>query len=220
MVRDARDKVNELTESAKTVEDANTNAKAILVQLREISNQLEEYVYMIAKQTETTNNSALKIGEATKLIANIASQTNLLSLNASIEAARAGEAGRGFAVVADQIRTLAEQSAQSAVDSRTLIEASLNEVSNGNKGANEASASLQNVVVGVHAIADSAKEMKEISASQAMAMEQADVGINKIAEVVETNSATAQEAFATSEELTAQAVTMSNLVSRFELKKI
>lgn len=150
---------------------------------------------------------------------NEASQTNLLSLNASIEAARAGEAGKGFAVVADQIRNLAEQSAKSAVDSKALIEAAIHEVGDGNMYAEKASTSLREVVDGIQAIADSAKKIKEISIEQADSMEQVEATAERIAEVVQNNSAAAQETSATSEELTAQATTLSGMVSVFKLRQ-
>lgn len=159
-----------------------------------------------------------KIGEIIVQIEDIATQTNLLSLNASIEAARAGEAGKGFAVVADQIRNLAEQSAKSAVNSKALIETAMHEVEEGNKYAGKASESLKEVVEGIQMVAESAKKMKEISIEQAGSMEQADVAVERIAEVVQNNSAAAQETSATSEELNAQATELSGLVSVFTLK--
>lgn len=134
-----------------------------------------------------------KIGEIIVQIEDIASQTNLLSLNASIEAARAGEAGKGFAVVADQIRNLAEQSAKSAVDSKALIEAAIHEVGDGNMYAEKASASLKEVVDCIQTIAGSARKMKEISIEQADSMDQVEQTAERIAEVVQNNSAAAEE---------------------------
>lgn len=232
----AQDLAEGATEQAATVEEMQATINTLNEGIHSTSDQLDEAYRQAQRYAQIAENSRAdmenlmgameKISDASEKIGNIigeiediASQTNLLSLNASIEAARAGDAGRGFAVVADQIRTLAEQSAKSAVDSRQLIEASLAEVANGNKVAVNASESLQEVVAGVHSLAESAKEMKEISAGQAITMEQADSGINRIAEVVETNSATAQEASATSQELTAQADSMRDLVSRFEIEK-
>ena len=164
------------------------------------------------------NETSKKIEDIISEIENIASQTNLLSLNASIEAARAGEAGRGFAVVADEIRTLADQSAQSAIHTRELVSNTLSEIEQGSKIAHRTAEVLDGVVEAIQKIADNSKKLSEDSQIQAEAVEQADAGINRISEVVQSNSAAAQESYATSEELSAQAITMHDLVAKFRLK--
>ncbi|MBD5468763.1 MAG: methyl-accepting chemotaxis protein [Lachnospiraceae bacterium] len=168
---------------------------------------------------ERINDASTKIGDIISEIESIAEQTNLLSLNASIEAARAGEAGRGFAVVAAQIRELADQSAKAAVNSRELIEASIREVSVGNSVADNAAASLESVMNGIKQIAEFTKDLKVMMEEQANAMRQAEIGINQISGVVESNAATAQEASATSQELSAQATMLDELVGQFELNR-
>ena len=165
--------------------------------------------------TETSR----KIENITANIEDIASQTNLLSLNASIEAARAGDAGRGFAVVADEIRQLAEQSAKSAVDTRELIEGALKEIDDGNHDARSAAEALTSVIDGIQSIAETSRALSEASGTQSKAMDEANEGVNQIAEVVQSNSSAAQETSATSEELSAQADTLQQLVGKFVLKK-
>ena len=176
--------------------------------------EMEGMVNTMKRISDTSSKIESIIGE----IEEIAAQTNLLSLNAAIEAARAGEAGRGFAVVADQIRTLAEQSAKSAVNTRELIEGSVYEVGVGTKAALKTADVLNGVVNSVEEIADISKELSDNVTVQVEAVEQANAGINKISEVVESISATAQEAFATSEELSAQATSMDELVAKFQLR--
>lgn len=168
---------------------------------------------------ERISDASQKIENIISEIEDIASQTNLLSLNASIEAARAGEAGRGFAVVADQIRQLAEQSSKAAVETRELIEGTIQEISEGNKAAERAAASIETVVDGIEKIAESSKHVSSIAADQAVAMKQAEEGVNQISEVVQSNSATAQESSATSEELSAQAICLDELIGKFILPK-
>ena len=138
-------------------------------------------------------------------------------MKAGIEAARAGEAGRGFAVVADQIRKLADDSAQSAIHTRELIETTLQEIEHGNQITDRTYASLMKVVDGMEVLAGESQKAMDNSAAQAEAMEQIEQGIDQISAVVQNNSATAEETSATSEELSAQATTMNEMIARFQL---
>lgn len=176
--------------------------------------EMEVMVEAMDKISETSQN----IGRIIVEIEDIASQTNLLSLNAAIEAARAGEAGRGFAVVADQIRNLADQSAKSAVNTKQLIEESMAKVEMGSQAAVKTSESLMNVVDLMHSIAENSKDISGMVAREAESVKEADQGIIRISEVVQSNSATAQETSATSEELSAQAISMDEIVGKFTLK--
>lgn len=203
-----------VAKTAEHVEESYEQAQKYSQEAETSRQQMEAMVKAMERISETSEN----IGKIISEIEDIASQTNLLSLNAAIEAARAGEAGKGFAVVADQIRNLADQSAKSAVDTRMLIESSLKEVEDGNNAAQSAAISLAEVVEGVNMIAESSKRLSDISAEQALAMQQAEAGIDRISEVVQSNSATAEESSATSEELAAQATAMNDLVGRFQLK--
>lgn len=198
--------INELTSGIKTTAEELGTAYDEAYKYAEIAEGSRGDMEVLVQAMSRINETSEKIGAIIIQIEDIASQTNLLSLNASIEAARAGEAGKagkGFAVVADQIRNLAEQSAKSAVDSKALIEAAIHEVGDGNMYAEKATTSLREVVDGIQAIADSAKKIKEISIEQADSMEQVEATAERIAEVVQNNSAAAQETSATSEELTA-----------------
>lgn len=177
--------------------------------------EMEKLMEVMGRINETSQ----QIGNIISEIEDIASQTNLLSLNASIEAARAGEAGKGFAVVADQIGKLADQSGKSAVDTRRLIEGILQEIESGNSVAGHAAGSIAEVVEGVNQIAGTVSGLAQISSEQAESMGQVEIGINQISEIVQSNSAAAEELSATSEEMLAQAETMSNLEKQFTLKE-
>ena len=168
---------------------------------------------------ERIDETSTRIGDIISEIESIAAQTNLLSLNASIEAARAGESGRGFAVVANQIRELADQSAKAAVDTRELIEGSLREVTEGNRAAERASEAILDVVDGIKQIAEFSRNQKVMVEDQTESIRQAEIGVNQISEVVQSNAATAEEASATSEQLSAQAITLDGLVGQFKLRK-
>lgn len=183
----------------------------------EQADQSREELQALTNAMERISSTSQEIQNIIGSIEEIASQTNLLSLNASIEAARAGEAGKGFAVVADQIGKLAGDSAQAAVNTRDLIEKSLQEIENGNQITEKTVAALNKILESMNDFANAVKGASESSTEQANMLKQIEQGIEQISSVVQSNSAAAEETSATSQELSAQSEGLKNLVGRFKL---
>lgn len=204
--------------AAGSAEGAQQAANQIADAAREAEKSREEINELTAAMERITETSR-EIENIIGAIEEIASQTNLLSLNASIEAARAGEAGRGFAVVADQIGKLAADSAQSAVTTRELIEKSLQEIEKGNEITQHTAETIGTVLASMTSFAGAATSSAEESRSQAELLKQVELGIEQISTVVQNNSASAEETSAVSEELSAQAESLKDLVGRFTLRE-
>lgn len=180
------------------------DSKKQMAQMREAMDKIQE--------------SSKQVVGVIKAIKDIASQTNLLSLNASIEAARAGEAGKGFAVVAGEIGGLADESADAVNTTRNLINVSLDETEKGNTIVNDVIASLDNAVERVRIANGMIQETAQVADVQMKSIDQIRDGIRDMSQVVFDNSAMAEETSATSEELAAQSVTLNELVQKFELE--
>ena len=200
-------------DTAKETQNASARVKASANKANEEKEKMNELLTEMEHITEISK----EIGNIITDIEDIASQTNLLSLNASIEAARAGEAGRGFAVVADQIGKLAADSAKSAVNTRDLIDKTLVEIEKGNTITRTTADAFNQIITDMESFAELAENTMEKANSQAESLEQIGQGIEQLSGVVQGNAASSEENTAISINLAEGAAKMHDRVNIFKL---
>ena len=205
--------VNLAADTAKETQSASARVKASANKANEEKEKMNDLLMEMEHITEISK----EIGNIITDIEDIASQTNLLSLNASIEAARAGEAGKGFAVVADQIGKLAADSAKSAVNTRDLIDKTLVEIEKGNTITRTTADAFNQIIADMESFAELAENTMEKANSQAESLEQIGQGIEQLSGVVQGNAASSEENTAISINLADGATKMHDRVNIFKL---
>lgn len=223
MIEETDAEVEELRANARKMRSAGEQATEIIEALGEVNHQTKEAIAVIAKQTDVTNESAMKIKTAVDIITDIAEETNLLSLNASIEAARAGEQGRGFAVVAGQIQKLAEQSNESAQQITGIIELLIQETQRSVQTMTDVQVVIdkqdENVNLTARAFGDVRDGITQsIEGIRAIArrVKELDEARVKVVDVVQNLTAIAEENAASTEETSASATEMSAIMESID----
>ena len=206
---------NKVNQNADSARQASKAADSVSVKMNVSKEKMQQMTHAMGDISSCSS----EISKIMKIIEDIAFQTNILALNAAVEAARAGAAGKGFAVVADEVRNLANKSTEASENIAALIENSLQAIENGTQIADDTAQSLIQAVNDVNEMAGIIEQISEASSDQADSIAQLTVGIDQISNVVQTNSATAEESAAASEELSSQSQLMKSLVGRFQLKR-
>ena len=223
------------TEQAASIEEINATVAEIVEQTKANANnastvsEISEKVHVDAESSsdkmrglltalEEINTASSNIANIIKTIEDIAFQTNILALNASVEAARAGVHGKGFAVVAEEVKNLATKSAEAAKETNNLINANITKAKGGVNIGEDMNRSMSSMVEGIDRAFDAIKKIAEDSKRQVETIEQLNLGIEQISQVVQNNTATAEESASSSQEMSAQAELLNDMVDRYQVR--
>ncbi len=222
MAEGASEQASSLEEVSSSLEEMSSmtkqnaeNAKQANISAIETRDAAANGATAMSRMSDAINqikNSSDKTAKIIKTIDEIAFQTNLLALNAAVEAARAGEAGKGFAVVAEEVRNLAQRSAAAAKNTAELIEESQKNSENGVQVSNEVAAILDKIEIGVKKVTQIIEEVSVASKEQSQGIEQINTAISQMDKVTQSNAANAEESASASEELSGQAIELSEIV--------
>jgi uncharacterized phage infection (PIP) family protein YhgE len=209
--------LEEMSSMTKQNADNAVQANTLASEARQSAHHGSEAMSRMNEAIKDIQKSSDETAKIIKVIDEIAFQTNLLALNAAVEAARAGEAGKGFAVVAEEVRNLAMRSAEAAKNTSNLIEQSVNNSRNGVQICGEVKAALDEIVSGIAKTTDLVGEIAAASKEQAQGVDQINTAVSQMDKVTQQNAANAEESASASQELSAQAESMNQVVNQLVL---
>lgn len=209
--------MDEVTQRTKENATQAGEANVLVGSIKDMATSGNDQMKQMIEAMDEINASSETISKIIKTIDDIAFQTNILALNAAVEAARAGVHGKGFAVVAEEVRNLAAKSAAAASETAEMIDDTIHKVGNGTRIAQDTAKSLDEIVTSIDEIVGLISNITSSSNDQATAISQIDQAISQVSTVVQTNAATSQQCAAASEELSNQAVTLRNLMAKYQL---
>ena len=209
--------MEQMTAHIKQNADHARQASVLAHSASDVARQGGAAVTKVVDTMGTINASSRKVSDITGVIEDIAFQTNILALNAAVEAARAGEQGRGFAVVATEVRNLAQRSSAAAKEIKALISASASEVQAGAQLAQEAGATMQEVVESVRRVSTMIEDISRAGREQSEGIEQVNQAVLHMDQSTQQNAALVEEAATAAAALQQQAQALQQVVSTFQL---